>query len=152
MNPKLKNNEFPSHRRVQVKRTAYGLHYCFLCFVHFLCFSRFSRFSRFIAFYMISSMKEKEEKEEKDKLVKLGEVERILAQRFCNNSKPSRATIIGWIEEGTLRGRQIGSGKNYYVYTSSLEKLLNSLEKEDFGVEVRMTNDEFQMTNQGGKP
>ena len=35
-----------------------------------------------------------------DQLIKLGEVERILSQVFF--PAPSRPTIVGWIEDGTL--------------------------------------------------
>lgn len=56
-----------------------------------------------------------------DRLVKLRDVEQILREFFCEGSCPSRSTIIGWIEEGTLDGQQIGPGRNYYVFESSLE-------------------------------
>lgn len=57
-----------------------------------------------------------------DRLIKLRDVERELASFFHRESRPSRNTIIGWIEEGTLLGTQLGSGKNYYVYESSFER------------------------------
>ncbi|MBX3267076.1 MAG: hypothetical protein KF831_10250 [Acidobacteria bacterium] len=57
-----------------------------------------------------------------DPLIKLGEVERILSEVF--RPAPSRPTIIGWIEEGTLEGRQVGIGNNWFVYESSLSKLI----------------------------
>lgn len=57
-----------------------------------------------------------------DRLVKLRDVERELARYFHAESRPSRNTIIGWIEEGTLLGLQLGSGNNYYVLESSLER------------------------------
>lgn len=57
-----------------------------------------------------------------DPLIKLGEVERILSEVF--RPAPSRPTIIGWIEEGTLEGRQVGVGNNWFVYESSLSKLI----------------------------
>lgn len=61
------------------------------------------------------------------RLVKLREVERILADCFPDGSRPSRNTIIGWIEEGTLNGMQIGSGRNYYVFESSLHAFIGLL-------------------------
>lgn len=59
-----------------------------------------------------------------DPLIKLGEVERILAKVF--RPVPSRPTIVGWIEEGLLEGRQIGLGDNWFVYASSLDNLILS--------------------------
>ena len=56
-----------------------------------------------------------------DRLIKLRIVEQIFREFFGDESCPSRSTIIGWIEEGTLYGQQIGSGRNYYVWESSLE-------------------------------
>jgi hypothetical protein len=57
-----------------------------------------------------------------DPLIKLGEVERILEQVF--RPAPSRPTIVAWIEEGTLEGKQIGRGDNWFIYESSLTKLI----------------------------
>lgn len=57
-----------------------------------------------------------------DRLLKLGEVERVLAKVF--HPAPSRPTIVAWIEEGTLEGRQIGRGDNWFVYESSLNTLI----------------------------
>ncbi|MBS1793371.1 MAG: hypothetical protein JSS81_05930 [Acidobacteria bacterium] len=57
-----------------------------------------------------------------DQLIKLGEVERILSQVFF--PAPSRPTIVGWIEDGTLDGKQIGSGGNWFIYKSSLDNLI----------------------------
>lgn len=57
-----------------------------------------------------------------DPLIKLGEVERILARVF--RPAPSRPTIVGWLEEGTLEGRRVGLGNNWHVYTSSLDQLI----------------------------
>lgn len=57
-----------------------------------------------------------------DPLIKLGEVERILAKIFF--PAPSRPTIVGWIEEGTLDGKQIGRGDNWFVYQSSLDDFI----------------------------
>lgn len=57
-----------------------------------------------------------------DQLIKLDEVERVLAKVF--RPAPSRPTIVAWIEEGTLDGKQIGRGKNWFVYESSLNNLI----------------------------
>jgi len=57
-----------------------------------------------------------------DPLIKLGEVERILARVF--RPAPSRPTIVAWIEDGTLEGKQIGRGDNWFVYESSLNNLI----------------------------
>lgn len=63
-----------------------------------------------------------------DPLIKLGTVERILASIF--NPVPSRPIIVGWIEEGILEGKQLRVGGNWYVYSSSLDRLIkNSQEK-----------------------
>ncbi|MBK8810691.1 MAG: hypothetical protein IPN69_08155 [Acidobacteria bacterium] len=53
-----------------------------------------------------------------DPLIKLGEVETILSRVF--RPVPSRPTLIAWIEDGTLEGKKIGRGDNWYVYQSSL--------------------------------
>lgn len=57
-----------------------------------------------------------------DRLIKLGDVERELGKVFY--TPPSRPTIVGWIEDGTLDGKQIGRGNNYYVFESSLNKFI----------------------------
>lgn len=64
-----------------------------------------------------------------DRLIKLRDVETVLRDFFHEGSCPSRSTIIGWIEEGTLNGMQIGSGRNYYVYESSLDRLMSELRR-----------------------
>lgn len=64
------------------------------------------------------------------RLVKLREAEQILAQCFPGGSRPSRTTIIGWIESGTLLGKQIGRGGNYYVFESSLQKFIDDIVDE----------------------
>lgn len=58
-----------------------------------------------------------------DPLIKLGSVEKIFAKLFPDRP-PSRPTIIGWIEEGLLDGRQIGRGENWFVYQSSLDNFI----------------------------
>lgn len=69
-----------------------------------------------------------------DRLVKLRDVERIVAGCFDPDSRPSRTTIIAWIEEGTLSGKQIGPGKNYYVFRSSLDRLINEISQDILGM------------------
>lgn len=63
-----------------------------------------------------------------DPLIKLGVVEKILEKVFLR--APSRPTIIGWIEEGTLLGRQIGRGDNWYIYQSSLDDFICSVSQQ----------------------
>lgn len=60
-----------------------------------------------------------------DRLIKLRDVERRLEDLFDRESLPSRTTIIGWIEDGTLDGEQIGRGRNYFVRASSLERFFD---------------------------
>lgn len=62
-----------------------------------------------------------------DRLIKLREVETVLREYFPEGSCPSRSTIIGWIEDGTLLGKQLGSGRNYYVLESSFERFKDGL-------------------------
>lgn len=64
------------------------------------------------------------------RLVKLRDVERSLADYFHHDSRPSRNTIIGWIEEGTLSGKRLGTGNNYYVYETSLANFIERLQPE----------------------
>lgn len=65
-----------------------------------------------------------------DRLIKLRDVERSLADCFHRDSRPSRNTIIGWLEEGLLLGKQLGSGHNYYVWESSLLRFKAQLSAE----------------------
>jgi len=57
-----------------------------------------------------------------DKLIKLRDVEIMFEEVFDRRSMPSRTTIVGWIEDGTLDGVQIGRGRNYFVRQSSIER------------------------------
>lgn len=59
-----------------------------------------------------------------DELIKIGEVERILSKVF--RPAPSRPTLIAWIDEGLLDGRQIGSGGNWHVYKTSLDNFIRA--------------------------
>jgi len=65
-----------------------------------------------------------------DRLIKLRDVEQVLREYFYEGSRPSRSTIIGWIEDGTLAGQQLGSGRNYYVFESSLERFKQRLSSD----------------------
>lgn len=58
------------------------------------------------------------------RLVKLREAERLLHDCFPDGSRPSRNTIIEWIEDGTLNGKQIGRGRNYYIFDDSLRQFI----------------------------
>lgn len=58
-----------------------------------------------------------------DPLLKLGEVERILARVFLG-CVPSRPTLVGMLEDGTLDGRRLGRGRYWYVYKSSLDNYI----------------------------
>lgn len=60
-----------------------------------------------------------------DRLVKLRDAERMLAECFHPDSQPSRTTIIGWLEDGTLLGEQLGRGHNWYVWETSLQLFLS---------------------------
>jgi len=60
-----------------------------------------------------------------DRLIKLRDVERRLEEIFDRESRPSRSTLIGWIEDGTLDGVQIGRGLNYFVRESSLDRFFD---------------------------
>lgn len=61
------------------------------------------------------------------RLVKLREAESVLAPYFVEGSRPSRNTIVAWIEDGTLTGIQVGVGRNYYVSESSLLRFVASI-------------------------
>lgn len=69
-----------------------------------------------------------------DRWIKLRDVEIALREYFLDGSCPSRSTIIGWIEEGTLEGKQIGTGRNYYVRESSFAKFKASLGNDSFAL------------------
>lgn len=57
-----------------------------------------------------------------DPLIKMSEVEVILGKVFV--PAPSRPTIVAWLEGGTLDGRQVGPGNNWFVYQSSLQAFI----------------------------
>ena len=59
-----------------------------------------------------------------DPLVKLCVVEAVLKQHV--DPVPSRHTIVCWIEEGLLEGRQHGRGRQWHVYRSSLQNFIDS--------------------------
>lgn len=58
-----------------------------------------------------------------DPLLKLGEVERVLAKIFLG-CVPSRPTLVGMIEDGTLDGVRLGRGGYWYIYKSSLDNYI----------------------------
>lgn len=60
-----------------------------------------------------------------DPLLKLSLVEEQLAKVF--QPVPDRLTIYTWLEDGTLEGAQLGRGRNWYVYASSLDNFILSL-------------------------
>lgn len=62
-----------------------------------------------------------------DPMLRLGEVERVL-QRVFFNSAPSRPTLISMCQDGTLDAIQFGRGRNWFVYKSSLDNLILSLQ------------------------
>lgn len=61
-----------------------------------------------------------------DPLLKLSVVEEQLAKLF--KPTPDRETIYAWIEDGTLVGEQLGRGRNWYVYASSLSQFILDLD------------------------
>lgn len=62
-----------------------------------------------------------------DPLLKLRDVEAILRRHFHRESMPRRLTIIHWIEEGTLIGIQLGQGRHYYVFESSINRFIEKI-------------------------
>lgn len=62
-----------------------------------------------------------------DRWVKLRDAEARIAKEFTPDSRPSRNTLIGWIEDGTLVGRQFGRGRNYFVTESSLKSCIDEI-------------------------
>lgn len=58
-----------------------------------------------------------------DPLYPLGEVERILQQIFPAGG-PSRPTLISMCETGEFEGTQLGRGRTWYVYKSSLDQYI----------------------------
>lgn len=68
---------------------------------------------------------------EVDPLIKLSEVERALSKIFY--PAPSRPTIVGWLQQGycdffavkiLFEGSQLGNGENWFVYKTSLDRLI----------------------------
>lgn len=60
-----------------------------------------------------------------DPLRRLGEVERIFGKIFLNCA-PSRPTLIMMCQDGTLDAIQLGRGRNWFVYQSSLDKFIHA--------------------------
>lgn len=63
---------------------------------------------------------------ETDSLVKIEVAERDYLSKVFKQL-PDRETIIGMIDDGTLAGEQIGRGRNWYVYESSLLNFITAL-------------------------
>lgn len=61
-----------------------------------------------------------------DRLLKMQRVEEVLGKVF--DPIPDRKTIIGWLDEGILEGKQIGRGDNYYIYESSLTRFITDMQ------------------------
>jgi len=64
-----------------------------------------------------------------DELLKLGVVERAL-QKVMLGSAPSRPTLVAMIEDGTLDGIQLGRGRYWFVYRSSLDDYILRIQKK----------------------
>lgn len=58
-----------------------------------------------------------------ERLLRLGEVERALGRIFFE-STPSRPTLISMCEDGTFRAIQLGRGRNWFVYETSLTEFI----------------------------
>jgi hypothetical protein len=58
-----------------------------------------------------------------DQLYPLAEVERILQQIFPTGG-PSRPTLISMCETGEFDATQLGRGRTWYVYKSSLDQYI----------------------------
>ena len=58
-----------------------------------------------------------------DKLYSLSRVEDILVEVV--DPVPNRQTLINWCESGYLLGKQLGPGRMWHVYQSSLDKLIS---------------------------
>lgn len=63
-----------------------------------------------------------------DPLLKVGECQEILGKVF--RPAPSRPTIVAWLEEGTLEGKQIGRGHNWFVFESSLKNFIEGCQQK----------------------
>ncbi len=57
-----------------------------------------------------------------DKLIKLGQAEKMM--RKVMSPVPSRPTLIAYIKNGILKGRQFPFNNHYYVFESSLREFI----------------------------
>lgn len=64
-----------------------------------------------------------------DRLHRLGVVERVLEKIF-GDCKPSRPTLITMCEEGILEAIQLGRGRNWFVYESSLDRYIRATQPD----------------------
>lgn len=64
-----------------------------------------------------------------DKLVKLGEAEKRMRKVF--SPIPSRPTLIAYIKNGILKGKQFPFNKHYYIFESSLKEFLEKYGDKD---------------------
>lgn len=62
-----------------------------------------------------------------DRLVKLRFAQDIIGDCIGGTRPPSRNTIIEWIKTGRLRGTQIGRGRNYFIWESSLAEFADKV-------------------------
>lgn len=60
-----------------------------------------------------------------DRFFRLRDVEEVLSKVMV--SKPSRTTLLNWLDEGTLEGRKMSFG--WIVYESSLKEFINSMQR-----------------------
>lgn len=63
-----------------------------------------------------------------DPLRRLSEVERALA-RFFPDAMPCRATLIAMCEDGTFDAVRLGPGRYWFVYQSSLDNYILSIQQ-----------------------
>ena len=64
-----------------------------------------------------------------DQLYRLGVVERVLSAIFPEDT-PSRPTLIKMCEEGILDGKQLGRGRHWHVYKSSLDSYIRATQPD----------------------
>ncbi|MGI8468423.1 MAG: hypothetical protein ACR2N3_08220 [Pyrinomonadaceae bacterium] len=62
-----------------------------------------------------------------DKLIKFGQAEKMM--RKVMSSIPSRPTLINYIKNGILKGKQLSFNNHYYVFESSLKEFIKSYNK-----------------------
>lgn len=57
--------------------------------------------------------------------LRLDHVERVISEKRIITPRPSRSTLIAWIEQGTLEGKKVGSF--WVVYQDSFDKWVRSI-------------------------